>query len=137
MTSLKVDDQLKSVKDLDGEIMVVDDESMVLDIVTAMISSLGYRVRPFDNPIDAEEYFSENSDKVSLVMMDMVMPEINGVELYKRLAKINNNIGYYILSGGAPGYENIDDKYFLGYIPKPVGMKDIKKKIDEGLAIFQ
>ena len=85
-------------------ILVVDDEQDVLSFIKDTLDSHGYKTFATDNSVYAQELFHEMSNDIALVITDMVMPLMNGVELSRQL-KIKKPdikvIGITGFSGGA------------------------------------
>ena len=66
-------------------IMVVDDEPSVVEFINRKLSKNGYQVKSFTNSVEALIHFQENVDKYDLLISDVTMPEINGMELASRI----------------------------------------------------
>ena len=69
-----------------GRVLVVDDEVMVGEFVAELLESRGLDVTVKDDPLEAARWFSENPDRVDLVLTDQTMPRMTGLELAQRLA---------------------------------------------------
>jgi two-component system cell cycle sensor histidine kinase/response regulator CckA len=69
-----------------ARILVVDDEQVVRDVVNRVLTGEGYKVETVDNAADALKKIE--SKKYNLILVDIKMPGMNGVELYKRIQKI-------------------------------------------------
>jgi len=85
-------------------VLIVDDEPDVLSYVKDTLDSHGYKTFATDNPVYAQELFHEMSDQIDLVITDMIMPLLNGVELSRQLKTIKGTIkviGITGFSGGA------------------------------------
>jgi PAS domain S-box-containing protein len=84
-----------------GKILLVDDEEPVLRSCHEMIESLGYDVISTTKPANALSIYQTRHQKLDLVILDMVMPEMDGAELFNQLASINPGIKVIIISGYA------------------------------------
>lgn len=82
-----------------SHILVVDDEESVLEIVSKMLADLGYSVSTCSNGRQAVELFQEHKDRFDLVLLDMIMPEMNGSQTFQVLKKINPKVRVVICSG--------------------------------------
>ncbi len=80
-------------------IMVVEDEQQNLEITQILLEECGYTVIATQSPLEACKLFAEQMDKISLVISDVVMPQINGKDLYIRLNNIKPGIKVLFMSG--------------------------------------
>jgi len=111
-------------------IMLVDDDVNVLDIEAELLEDLGYEVMKFNNPISALEYYKMEYDKINFVVLDMVMPNMSGKELFDELKKINNNITAIFISGysGQAEMEELINRG-LKIIEKPFTFDELSAEI--------
>ena len=82
-----------------GVILVVDDDAFVLDSVSALLKAHGYSVVSSSNAADAIEKFQ--SGKIDVVLTDIKMPGITGIELLKRLHSINTDTPVILMTAYA------------------------------------
>jgi two-component system cell cycle sensor histidine kinase/response regulator CckA len=83
-----------------ARVLVVDDEREVLASVTAALEQSGYRVQAFQSGVKAlEAYASAGADPFTLVLTDVVMPELGGVELAHRLLRHDPSARVLFMSG--------------------------------------
>lgn len=80
-------------------LLVVDDEAPVLQVETAMLKVLGYRVTPFLNSMDAYHAFAKSPESFDLVITDMTMPVMTGDQLAEKILSIRPNIPILLCSG--------------------------------------
>jgi len=80
-------------------VMVVDDEEQIDEYIQEVLRKRGYSSASFRDPLRALDYFIENAEKVDLVVSDIVMPEMDGIQLARRVAEIRENIPIILLSG--------------------------------------
>ena len=78
-------------------VLVVDDEYCVRDILSYAIEEAGFHVITAENGLDALSKYDAKNTK--LVFSDGMMPQMDGLELYKNLKKINPNIEFYLVTG--------------------------------------
>jgi CheY-like chemotaxis protein len=69
-------------------ILLVDDELDIVSSVKRWLEYDGFRVYGFANPLQALEYFQNNSDNIDLVLSDIRMRKMNGYELVRRIKAI-------------------------------------------------
>jgi len=103
-------------------ILLVDDEKALTEMGTQILERLGYKVKGISNPRDALEIFRQDPDRYQLVISDLTMPHMTGIQLAKEIKKIKPDIPIILCSGfGAslPG-EQIDALGISDFIMKPV-----------------
>ena len=113
-------------------ILWVDDEEIALEVWSLMLQKLGYTVLQARYGYEALEVFERNKDRISLAILDMRMPGMDGCEVYDRLKEIKPEIKVIIFSGFIDQY-SIDQlsKYnFSDYVEKPFKLKELSEKIE-------
>lgn len=113
-----------------AKVLYVDDEVINLQIMKIVLKKY-YEVITVDNGEDGLEILDREKD-ISIVISDMNMPKMNGIEFVKYAKNRYPNIGYYILTGyGINGeIENaLGDGLILQYFKKPFDMKAIEEII--------
>jgi two-component system, cell cycle sensor histidine kinase and response regulator CckA len=113
-------------------ILLVDDEPFILDIGTKMLRQMGYSVLKAGCGEDAVHIFSDNQAQIDLVILDMIMPDIGGGEVFDRLRAIKSDIKVLLSSGYSMGEAAaIIDRGCNGFIQKPFGMERLSHAIRE------
>ena len=112
-------------------ILLVDDETIILDVGKDMLKTLGYKVFLGSGGNEAIEIYRENKDKIDLVILDLVMPGTGGGETYKILKSINPDIKVMLSSGYNIGGEaaEIMKLGINDFIQKPFTMTKLSRKI--------
>ena len=98
----KVQREYKALsKEIQGDetILVVEDEEQVRELVVEMLKTYGYRVLDAYNGKKAIEIYNKYNNDIQLILTDVVMPEIDGAELYKRIQSIIPDIKVLYMSG--------------------------------------
>ncbi len=113
-------------------ILLVDDETYILDVGEKMLSKMGYTVLRARSGKDAVGIFIDFYREIDLVIMDMIMPDICGDELYDQLKKIKSSIKVLLASG----HSKVDaattmEKGCNGYIQKPFSIQKLSHAIRE------
>ena len=80
-------------------ILVVDDEEMIALMLREMLEALGYSVSHRTSSVEALNLFKAKSDSFDLVITDMTMPNLNGLELISKIKKIRPDIPVFICTG--------------------------------------
>jgi DNA-binding NtrC family response regulator len=114
-------------------ILIVDDEKMVLDIGAMVLEKLGYKVFKVDNGREAIKIFSENKEKIDLVLLDMIMPEMSGSSVFDGLKDIDSEVKVLISSGYSMDNraKELIERGCCGFIQKPFQYETLTKKIAE------
>lgn len=80
-------------------ILLVDDERQGVLVFSKMLESLGYSVVTEMSPTAALERFQRSPETYQLLITDLTMPEMNGVDLAKRITRIRPNLPVVLMSG--------------------------------------
>jgi PAS domain S-box-containing protein len=114
-----------------GTILMVDDEEMVLDVGARVLKKLGYTVLESNNGRNAVELYKKLQDKINLVVLDIVMPNMGGAEVYDRLKEINPDVKVLLSSGYSIDDQarKIMERGCDGFIQKPFSLKAMSDKI--------
>ena len=120
-----------------GTVLLVDDEDIVLEVGMALLESMGYRVFSAREGKKAINLYRKNQDKIDIVLLDMIMPNMGGGEVYDRLKEVAPDIKVLLSSGYSIEEQatEILKRGCDGFIQKPFTMKDLSAKITEVLAI--
>jgi CheY-like chemotaxis protein len=112
-------------------IMIVDDEEMILQVTCLIISKMGLRPMAFSSSIKALEYYSKHYRKISLIILDMIMPEMNGRDLFLSLKAINPSIKGILLSGwvDTDSTDEITTLGLSGILHKPIEKAVLEESI--------
>ncbi|MBN1970442.1 MAG: transporter substrate-binding domain-containing protein [Candidatus Delongbacteria bacterium] len=118
-----------------GSILLVDDELIMRVTGKALLEEIGYKVDTAVNGIDAIKKFESDLNKYDLVILDMIMPEMNGRDCFVKLRKIDPEIKIIIASGFSrlEDLEDLKAKNLNGFIQKPFQLYEINKIISEVL----
>ena len=111
------------------KILIVDNEEDQLKIMKTILVKLGYEIISAISAEEAEAFFqNQNFD---LVITDLIMPEMDGIELCEKLKKISPNTPVYGFSGHIELYDNkkLERAGFDGYINKPISIDEIHHQI--------
>jgi CheY-like chemotaxis protein len=116
-------------------ILWVDDEEIALEVWSLMLQKLGYTVLQARYGYEALEVFEKNKDRISLVILDMRMPGMDGCEVYDRLKEIKPEIKIIIFSGCIDQYsiDRLSKRSFSDYVEKPFKLKELSEKIEDVL----
>ena len=115
----------------DETILLVDDEEIVIDVGRQMLERMGYRLLTAQSGKDTLEMFKGTPEQVDMVILDMIMPDMNGGETYDQLKAFDPNIKVLLSSGySVEGEaEKILERGCNGFIQKPFKISELSKKV--------
>ena len=110
-------------------VLVVDDIESVRSLLNNVLRVFGYNVICAEDGMDGLEKFRENKDKINLMLLDIVMPGLNGIELLKEINKTEPNIKALFMSGYNEIFDcdNLQGK--IKCISKPFAIETLLKEI--------
>lgn len=112
-------------------ILLVDDEDMIWDVIIDMLQELGYSVILAGNGLEAVDIYRDNPGAIDLVMLDMVMPELDGHGAFFKLKEIDPDVRV-LLSSGYVSEEDARDVLeagAVGFLQKPYRMVDLARRM--------
>lgn len=111
-------------------VLVVDDEAYVLDLVKQILSACGYKVLSAEGPAEALEVLAKYADEVKLLVTDITMPGLDGVELAKKLLPICPDLKVLFISGFSDGPpERTDLGRNSAFLAKPFSTGTLVQKV--------
>jgi CheY-like chemotaxis protein len=123
-------------KELPLKIMLVEDEADVLLTYKSFLDSESYNLEAFTNPYDALHSFIEkNGHYYDLIIIDIRMPGINGLQLYRTLKAIDDSLKVLFISAldAAEAVSILDDVDLSNLVRKPISKEDFIKKVSSAL----
>ncbi len=116
-------------------ILLVDDEPNIIAVEREMLESLGYTVTATNNTDEAVTLFAEEPGRFDLVVLDLAMPKVTGVQLAAKLKNIAPGVGIIICSGYSKkmSARRIRDMGLWGYIQKPVSIGELAEAVRNAL----
>ncbi|MBT8370737.1 MAG: PAS domain S-box protein [Desulfobacterales bacterium] len=116
-----------------GNVLLIDDEEMVVDVGRELLQELGYSVMPALSGREAIDIFRTNQGKIDLIIMDMIMPGMGGGETFDRLRKIDPEIKVLLSSGYSIDGQatKILQRGCNGFIQKPFKLNQLAEKIQK------
>jgi CheY-like chemotaxis protein len=116
-----------------GVVLLVDDEQVILDVGTELLKELGYDVLVGRSGAEAVDVVRNKQDCISLVILDMIMPDMNGGQTFDQIRTVNSSVKVLLSSGYSLGGEakNIMERGCNGFIQKPFNLESLSQKIHE------
>ena len=108
-------------KEHSGIILVIDDEEIVREAVTEILTLEGLEVMSAANGQSGIELYREQAASISLILLDMSMPGLSGQETFRQLQEINPEVSVILSSGYS--YPKLAEEFNNGgvvsFLPKP------------------
>jgi DNA-binding NtrC family response regulator len=118
-------------------ILIVDDEIELATLFKSYIEAMGLDAISFTNSLLALEYFKDNPNKFSLVITDLRMPGICGLELAKNIRELNDLVNIFLITAfdisDLEGSEAYQSAKIDRVIQKPIKLSILKKLIEDVL----
>jgi PAS domain S-box-containing protein len=112
-------------------VLIIDDEEAVRDIIMEMLIELGYTPATCENGEEAIEYYKQHFHEIDLVVIDLIMPKLNGHDCFIELKKLNPDIKAIVASGYSAdgGVNKILSEGALAFIQKPFEVKELSQVV--------
>lgn len=119
-----------------SNILIIDDDTNILLNLKEILTDLGYNVITASGGREGTEIFMNKQHEIDLVICDIIMPEINGVETIKLLKEIKNDVRIIISSGFQEEDTTgiINDTGVQGFIQKPFRMNELSRMLHDILS---
>ena len=108
-------------------ILLVDDEKSIRKLAEQMLRMAGFKVLMTTNGIEALEVYRSKQDRIALVLLDLMMPEMGGKQCLEELLKINPKVRVVIASGysaNGPTMEAVETDA-KGFVSKPYDTRQL------------
>ena len=123
--------------DLTGSarILLVEDEEAVRAFAARALASRGYKVHEASTGTEALELIDEIDEQIDLVISDVMMPEMDGPTLLKKLRETQPDLKIIFVSGYAEDAfaKNLDENDTFSFLPKPFSLKQLATAVKEVL----
>ena len=112
-------------------ILLVDDENMIIDVGAEILQILGYEVLTARHGMEAIEVYQQNRQKVAMVILDLIMPQMGGGETYDKLKEVDPQVKVLLSSGYSIDGQatEILNRGCDGFIQKPFSMENLSVKL--------
>jgi DNA-binding NtrC family response regulator len=119
-------------------ILFVDDEPDLTSLFKKVLESAGFNVNVFNNSADTLKDFKPHF--YDLVMLDIVMPKMDGFDLYKELKKVDPDVKVCFLTASEKYREDLREGEYQTlskdlFIQKPLSIKDLRKEIHKRIGL--
>jgi two-component system cell cycle sensor histidine kinase/response regulator CckA len=119
-----------------GKILIIDDEEMIREMLSEMLTELDFQPIVASDGYKGIEVYRDSYQDIVLVIIDMIMPGIGGLETYRELKKINPDIVALLATGysSETARKEIQEEGISGYLAKPFSIDALQLKLDEILS---
>ncbi len=120
----------------EGLILLIDDEEMILNVGRRMLEIMGYQVMTASSGEEAMNHYRVCKERISLVILDMILPNEGGGAIFEKLLAENPNVKVLLSSGYSLNgqAEKILDRGCKGFLQKPFTFQQLSEKIGEIIA---
>jgi DNA-binding NtrC family response regulator len=116
-----------------AKLLVVDDDSDIVQVLKVGLLKNRFLVDAFTNPEEALQSFQSNSESYCLMLSDVRMPGLSGIQLARKVKEINPNVKVVLMTA----FEIRDNEFSKvfpsthvdGFVQKPIGIRDLTDKI--------
>jgi CheY-like chemotaxis protein len=116
-------------------VLFVDDEDEVVKVSKSLLEVMGYRVLTARNGQEAISIYREYQKVIDIVLLDMIMPGMNGGGVYEKLKEINPDVRIILLSGYSKDREATANlaRQCDGFIQKPFKINELSRSIRKAM----
>jgi DNA-binding NtrC family response regulator len=116
-----------------AKLLIVDDDSDIVQVLKLGLVRNGFSVEAFTNPQEALQSFKSHAESYCLVLSDIRMPSLSGIQLSKKVKEVNPNVKVILMTA----FEVRDSEFSKvfpsthvdGFVQKPISIKDLIDKI--------
>jgi DNA-binding NtrC family response regulator len=116
-----------------ARLLIVDDDYDIVHILKLGLQKNGFLVDSFTNPEEALQSFKSNAESYLLVLSDIRMPKLSGIQLARNIKAINPNVKVVLMTA----FEIRDNEFSKvfpstqvdGFVQKPIAIRDLANKI--------
>jgi two-component system cell cycle sensor histidine kinase/response regulator CckA len=118
-----------------GVILVVEDEQMVANLARDILLRFGYSVLVVNSGREAIDLYRQRTQDIAAVVLDMVMPEMDGGEVFRRLRAVNPDVKV-VVSTGCERVSEVDEllqQGATGFVQKPFRITELADAVGEAV----
>jgi len=116
-----------------GKILLIDDNELLQDLGKDIIEHLGYTPIIASEGEEGIEIYRKEKEEIQAVLLDVVMPGLGGLEVFRRLKNINPEVKVLVISGYSEEKRagELMKEGALGFIQKPFKIHQLSQKLQE------
>ena len=128
----------KSTKYRPGDqqmVLIIDDDEEVRNTIQRVLVRHGYVTELAENGEFGIQMFEQFKDELQLVLVDLTMPGIGGLEVFRQMRTINADVPAILMSGynEQDATQHLVGKRLAGFLPKPFMIDELMSKVEEAL----
>jgi DNA-binding NtrC family response regulator len=116
-----------------AKLLIVDDDPDIVQVLKRGLQKNSFLVNAFTNPEEALQSFKSDAESYCLVVSDMRMPALSGMQLARKVKEINPNVKVVLMTA----FEIRDNEFSKvfpstsvdGFVQKPIGIKELTSKV--------
>ena len=118
-----------------GTILVADDDKILRRLGAELLAEMGYETVVAEDGLNAVQAFREREGRIDLVLMDMVMPRMNGLDALREMRRIRPDLRVVFMSGYETEVlrEGLREERIDGFLQKPYGMAELARAVSEAI----
>ena len=105
--------------------MIVDDESDILDLLHGYLESKGWKIKSFIGPGLALSSLTMNPKLYSLILTDIRMPDMSGIEFVKKVKELDNNIKVIFMTAFETDIDELKELSDVEPLKKPLSLETL------------
>ena len=113
--------------------MLIDDEELVLELASEILTFLGHQVVAQNSGRAGIDYFKKHQQEIDLIIVDLLMPDMNGKECYEEIRQINAKVPVIISTGisDVAEKESLKQLQVFAFLEKPYTVPQIEKIVNQ------
>ena len=138
LTEAPIEDDVRVLLGQQEWILVVDDEAAICEVTKTTLEAHQYQVLTAGDAIEAIAQFAQHKDKIAAVLMDIMMPSMDGLTTLSLLRRFKPNV-YAIAMSGLNSTEAViqaERQGFQAFLPKPFATKDLLQTLRHGITEY-
>ena len=113
------------------KIMIIDDDEDILNLFKEFLDKRGYDVVTYLNPLVAVKEIKDNPHRYALIITDIRMPGISGIELIKRVCELNTDIKIILMSAFEINGDDLKELRYDKHVQKPIHLQSLALAIEK------
>lgn len=113
-------------------VLVAEDEAAIREFIVINLMRIGYKVTQAENGLQALELYRNTEDEIDIAILDIMMPEMDGLIVCKEIRSLNDNVGIIMLTAKTQEMDKITG-LMMGaddYVTKPFSPSELMARVD-------